>query len=170
MGSVEAIVRRIANDPDEEDSSVLLDVFSLPVEEEDGGKTKRRRSKPKGKDSGDPPDPPPAKPKRFRIDKSRGGFVIRPGDSNAATPGRLVVRAAYDVRRGDPFSTWDPEDFRLASLATKCTDAKPVELDGNRMVFEIQGPEFEISFEGFDERRDVRVDVRVKEVAVEAHD
>lgn len=169
MESVEAIVRRIANDPEEEDSRVLLDVFSLPAEEEDEGKTKRRRSKPKGKDSGEMPDPPPAKPKRFRIDKSSAGFVIRPGESNAATPGRLVVRAAYDVRRGNPFDKWEPADFRLALLAGKCTDAAPVEMDGNRMVFEITGPAFEIPFKGFDERRDVRIDVRVQEVTDEAH-
>jgi hypothetical protein len=168
MESVEAIVRRIANDPAEEDTSVLLDVFSLPAEEDDGGKTKRRRSKPKGKDSGDPPVLPPAKPKRFRIDKSSGGFVIRPGDAHAARPRRLVVRAAYDLRSGDPFAKWNAEDFQLASLACKCTDAISIEMDGNRMVFEISGPAFEIPFEGFDERRDVRVDVRVQEVADEA--
>ena len=142
---------------------------ALPAEEEDGGKTKRRRSKPRGKDPVDPPPPPPpAKPKRFRIDRSSAGFVIRPGDSNAATPSRLVVRAAYDLRRGNPFDKWNLADFRLASLATKCTDANLVEEDGNRMVFEILGPAFEIPFEGFDKRRDILIDVKAQEVADDA--
>ena len=172
MESVAAIVRRIANDTNKEDSSVLLDVFSLPAGEEDGGKIKGQRPKPKPpKPPPTPPPPPPTpqKPKSFRIDKSGDGFVIRPGDPNAATPGQIIVRAAYDCRRGNSFEKWDPADFQLVSLALKCTGAHSIATKGNRMVFAIDGPAFEIPFGGFDERRDLRVDVRVQEAADEAN-
>lgn len=168
--SVEAIVRRIANDPDQEDPSVLLDIFALPAEEEDETRRRRRRAQPKGTQPGELAEPPPPKPRRFRIDKSPAGFVIRAGDPGAAAPARLTVRAAYNVRAGDPFVKWDPADFSLSSLAMKCTDANAVRIDGNRMVFAITGPDFEIPFEGFDERRDLRVDVRAQDVANEADD
>jgi hypothetical protein len=38
------------------------------------------------------------------------------------------------------------------------------------MVIDVLGAEFEITFDGFDERRDLRVDVRVLEVDDETHD
>ena len=95
--------------------------------------------------------------------------MIRPGDPNAATPGQIIVRAAYDCRRGNSFEKWDPADFQLVSLALKCTGAHSIATKGNRMVFAIDGPAFEIPFGGFDERRDLRVDVRVQEAADEAN-
>lgn len=170
MDSVESIVRRIANDPLQEDTSVLLDVFSLPIDEEDAtaGKTRRRRSKLNGKEAAEPPTPPAAKPKRFRIDRSSGGFAVRPGDPGATVPRALVVRAAYGVRGGDPFSKWHPADFGLSKMLASSNMARVVEETDNRMVFALDGADFEVVFKGFDERRDLSVDVRPKEVADEA--
>lgn len=170
MESVDAIVRRIANDPVEEDQNLLLDVFSLPVEESTSSTPRRPKTKRGGVDPSDPPIPPIAKPRRFRVEAVPTGFKIIAGDAELMLPARLVVRAAYHVRRGDPFSRWSAADFVLSDLAGDCVSAEPIELGGNRMVFKITAPTFSIMFTGFDDRRDVRVDVRTKEASNEAHD
>jgi hypothetical protein len=168
--SVEAIVRRIANEPDAEDPDMLLDIFSLSVGEEEEGRTRRRRRRRKGSEPADGPTPPPPKPRRVRVDKVAGGFSIRRGDPEAEPPRRLVVRAAYDIRRGDPFARWNPADFAIKSLLSSSENARCVSSERNRMVIDVLGAEFEITFDGFDERRDLRVDVRVLEVDDETND
>ena len=71
------------------------------------------------------------------------------------------VQMAYEVRRGNPFSAYQPLDFEV--------DRPPIEVQGqgaevvrqsrNLIVLRIQDPEFKLAVRGFDSRRDVRIKV-----------
>ena len=72
---------------------------------------------------------------------------------------------AYDRRRGSPLKKYVPADFRIneAPIKIESDGAKVGERQTNRLVVNIQKPEFSITVAGFDENRDLFVDVQAKE-------
>ena len=162
--SVANVVRRIANAPDEEDPSVLLDIFSLPTDGDSGNRGKGRSKKDGGKDEPPPNEtPPPPKPKPFSLHRIEDGFKITPVDTSAPHPKVLIVTAAYDVRRGNPFQKWVVADFTFKSLNCVARNARFERLEGNKAVVLVDGPDFEIAIHGFDTWRDLKVNVKLGE-------
>jgi hypothetical protein len=110
---------------------------------------------------------PPAltrRPRLLRIAQVAGGFVLRPGDTGTDATGReFTIRVAFDVRRGNAFSKYAPEDFELLK-----GDIKPAVQEGldvldaehNVLRVRITAPDFTFRLTGFDENRDLVVQAR----------
>ena len=163
--SVPSVLRLLSDEQKKADPSLLIDLFSLPAELNEGPKTKQKRKKPGG-ETEPPPPPPPAKPKRYKVQKVEDGFVIRAGDPEAIPPPALEVKVAYDVRRGNPLSKYRPADFRIGLGSVKCEyeGCAYSDFGDNWLIVNINDPDFTIRVTGFDTRRDLHIDVKVKEL------
>ena len=168
--SVPSILRLLSDEQKKADPSLLIDLFSLPSAADDGAKTKQKKKKPGGVTE-PPPPPPPAKPKRFRVQKLEDGFVICRGDANASLPPSIELKVAYDVRRGNPLAKYRPADFRIGLGAIDCdyVGCEHTDFGDNWVVVKINEPDFKIRVTGFDTRRDLHIDVKVKELEGETN-
>src|SRR5262249_54578628 len=145
-----------------------LEVFSLPApkEEEPLKRPEERKKKKKGEETETEIEIQEPRKKRFRIEKSPGGFTVTRGDAGTQPPAWLDIRAAYDVRRGNPLSKYHPADFKIGSGDVRIVEQKGLrvaERDGNSLLAEVLDADFCITIEGFDLKRDVFVNVRMKE-------
>ncbi len=96
-----------------------------------------------------------------RLQKLPGGFRLLGSGVPASMPPRAEVRIAYEVRRGNPFTQYQPPDFEL--------DKPPIEVHAERaavfrrqynvLAFRIEAPDFLVTVSGFDVLRDMRVQV-----------
>ncbi|HUA68045.1 MAG TPA: hypothetical protein VMA13_05810, partial [Candidatus Saccharimonadales bacterium] len=78
------------------------------------------------------------------------------------------IRAAYDVRRGNPLGKYHPADFKIGSGGVRIAEQnglRVAERDDNRLLVEILDADFCVTVAGFDEKRDVFVNVKMKEGA-----
>ena len=118
------------------------------------------------------PKPPkvPRRPQEFEVTQSDGGFRVRLTAAGIADPPACAgLRVAYAVSKGNPFSRYRPEDFRLhgrggaLSFQMGGCRLRPGQ-DGNAVFLDIDDPgDFEFAVSGFDPTRDVRVSIdRVK--------
>lgn len=153
----------------EEDTTLLKDFFSLPIPPTpDATKTRqKRRKKPQGPDPTDPEPMPEPRRKRYRLEQVAGGFRIGTGDPDAEVPALIEIRAAYDVRRGNALKKYDPADFDLADAEFKLEPAphgiEIQERSGNRMLVKVLEKDFQLCVTGFDTKRDLLVNINVKE-------
>jgi hypothetical protein len=148
------------------DPTLLIDLFSLPAEKPTGTKGKKKQDKTEaGQTPPEKPQIPPAKPKRYRIEKSAGGFVVRPGPAGSTPPPVLELKVAYGVRRGSAFSKWTEDDFSFGNggIETVVAGAEVVTAKENVLILRITEPDFEVFVNGFDENRDLEIDPTVKE-------
>jgi hypothetical protein len=165
--SVHEIIRVLSESEQEEDRTLLVDVFSLPTEQdgvqsgdvvdedEDGGVSPE-----------DTPPPPPAKPRAFRMDKVTGGFVVMAsGVDDAPVPEALEVNVAYDTRRGNPLKRYNEADFQLGEppIEIALSGLRLDECSGNRMVAMLTESDFRLEVTGFDANRDLYLRVTAKE-------
>jgi hypothetical protein len=164
VDSVPRILSIISQRQQEPDSSILIDLFSLPADE---GRRKPEGKRPTKRGSGESGidiPPIPATPKRYRVDQRSGGFVVQPGNPEARRPSELLVKVAYAVRRGSPLVKYNRADFRLNSREISCElrGCTMSECSDNRMRVHIDEDDFEIAVTGFDTRhRDLYVNVNV---------
>ncbi len=159
------IIRIISEQDKKEDTTLLSDLFSIPAPPEE--QESRARGKRPGKPGMEPdkPTPPEPRPKPFIIDKISGGFVVRRGDTSVLSPGKtLLIRTAYQVRRGNPFKKYDTADFDLSRhMVTDVKGAAILEKRKNILRIKIDSNDFRVEVTGFDLKRDVRVEVRGQE-------
>ena len=164
--SVHEVVSILCEQDKAEDRTLLAHYFSIPASYEEK-ETRTRKKKRTGGGGPDPdePTPPKTRPKPFMIDYIDGGFVVRNADSNGSPPpANLSIRAAYDVRRGNPFQKYHIADFTFArGMSIRTDGATVVRKKENRLKVRIDKPEFRIEVTGFDRRRDVKVDARKQE-------
>ena len=97
----------------------------------------------------------------FLLSKTTNGLRISSDPNAGAAPDRLLIEAAYEVRRGDPFRHYSPFDFDFATsmFDVLAKGADIVKAERNQIEVKIVAPEFTIRVEGFDPTRDVRVRV-----------
>lgn len=152
----------LAQDMEEEDERGLARFFSVPQEQ--GNAKKRKKTPPT------PPIPPTPKIQRVALTKMAGGFRIKgpEGAEQSLYPCVIKVRAAYEVIRGNAFSKYDPLDFSFGSrggldLQAEGTCQLLKDAD-NRFEAVATGPDFQISVTGFDQARDLKVDVRAEAI------
>ncbi len=139
----------------------LADIFPS------GGGPRPRRSRdgaPAEKPTPITPDLPPPHPD-FDLHQVSDGFGVRLALGVARPPGRVRLRAAYEVPRGNAMTSYNPHDFRLHG-----TGALDVSLNGchvvngergNELLLEIDDPAtFSVTVRGFDAHRDLLVDVQ----------
>lgn len=162
INSVAEVLAILSRQQSEPDTSLLIDLFSLHT---DAGRVRPRTTPGSRAGNREPPEVReiPTRPKRYRVSKRADGFVIQPGEPGTLPPPELMIRVAYGVRRGSPFTKYDPADFRLDSRDIHCTLRGCTELERreNRLRVRIEQPDFEIAVGGFDTRhRDLYVDAR----------
>jgi hypothetical protein len=157
VNSVSEIVQIVTEGEDKTEPSLLLDLFYLPLETEIPSTEEITETE-------DHPEPPrQARPTRFRIRKITGGFTISNASGNGPVPIFLDVRVAYDVRRGNALKKYSPADFDLSGLAISPDGVEIKKLQNNLMVVEVVNPQFAVTVTGFDEHRDLIVNVKPKE-------
>ena len=160
--SVAEILQITVEEEEESDPSLLIDFFSLATEKPVATKAQEPKRSPKGQEPDKPEFPPPSPP-RFRINRLAGGFSVKRGSEEAELPPFLRIRTAYDVRRGSALKKYDPADFSLDEMEVMAAGATIQKISGNELFVAVNDGDFQIDVSGFDEQRDLLVDVKVKE-------
>lgn len=164
--AVHEIINILCEQDKKEDRTLLVDLFAIaaPPEEQESRTRDRKKLEGKGREP-EEPVPPEPRLRPFIIDRIEGGFVVRNGDINGAPPpGGLLIRAAYHVRRGNPFKKYHPADFDFSQrMKTQFVGATALEMKENRLRVKIDSRDFRVEVVGFDPKRDVRVEVRRQE-------
>jgi hypothetical protein len=164
--AVHEIINILCERDKKEDRTLLVDLFAItaPPEEQESRTREKKKPEDKGKEP-EEPTPPEPRPRPFVIDRMEGGFVVRNGDMNGAPPpGVLLIRAAYHVRRGNPFKKYHPADFDFSQrMKTQLEGARVLDKKENKLRVSINNRDFRIEVTGFDPKRDVRVEVRRQE-------
>lgn len=167
------LVELLQRPPQGLDRDLLSEVFSITLPDDapevDGdGATRPGRKRRDADTEPDSPHPPDARPVPFRVSPIEGGFLVAGKAATGTAQSRLVeVRAAYEVRRGNPFRRYDPCDFRVeqAPISIEADGATVEQKEQNRISFRIERDDFEVRVTGFDHLRDLRVRANlVKEI------
>jgi len=166
--SIHEIVNILCEGAKQEDRALLVDLFSLPaLPEEESVKTKTERDQPTpGRRPEVPPLPPLLpRPRPFGVYRIAGGFVVRKGDYSPNLPWYLSIEVAYHVRRGNPLRKYNPADFEVSKppIAVEAVGATVLAAASNHLLIQIENNDFKLAVTGFDQRRDLRVNVAVKE-------
>lgn len=163
--SVPSILAVISRQQKKPDTSLLIDLFSLPADE--GVKTKQKKKKPKSGGQTEEEEIVIAKtPRPYKVEKKSNGFTVKRGDEGAKRPARLDIKVAYGVRRGNAFARYNAADFRIGLGGIKVTPVgcSVKEFDLNWMEIKVEQDDFEVAVTGFDtSHRDLHVDVKVKD-------
>lgn len=172
VGSIPGLAAEISRQQARVDTALLLDLFALPAESGPSRKMDEKRQK-----EGSETDPPEIdvdrRPRSFRVSREGSGFKVRAGDPDAMVPTLLSVKAAYDVRKGNPFKKYALTDFEFGkgSVEIHNKSCEIVHRGNNSALVKINGPDFEFAVLGFDVSfRDLVVDVRVVTEAGKAAD
>ena len=150
------------------DVSTLADIFPRPAIDEVARQSPIDGVRPKPKpDVSDIVRPTIVqKPVGYRLQQVKGGFSIQPGHKDATIPPALDVRVAYDIRQGNPLKKYHEADFQLDRAPIKIEKKSGVEIrqcSGNEISFEITDADFNLTVGGFDQNRDLYVNVRIAE-------
>lgn len=158
--SVAEIVRISTEAEDQEDLSLLSDIFSIPAEEgEEGLDEVDVKKRPDEARKIERPEPPGSSRIRFVVSPVEGGFTVKPSAPLAPLPASIRVRVAYEVRRGNAFNKYDPADFKLERMDVKVSGGEVSERLENQLVLEVTDEDFSLTVRGFDPNRDVKVSV-----------
>ncbi len=115
MQSVYRIINIISEIEKKVDKTLLIDLFSVhaPLDDDEPKTREKNPTEIPGKDA-EVPKPPESHPKPLIIDRIEDGFVVRNGKITDATLFKILsIRAAYHVRRGNPFKKYNPADFNF---------------------------------------------------------
>jgi len=166
--SVHEIVRILTASEQEEDVTLLADLFPSPTEHD--GPPGQQADEEEGDDEPgiEPPEPPPPppRPQPFRIQRLSDGFALVPANQDTVEcPSCLDVRVAYDTRRGNPLKRYDPADFELdeAPISVSFGGLEARAWGPNTILADVTDPEFRLEVTGFDPNRDLYVRVKVRE-------
>jgi hypothetical protein len=157
--SLVSLSELLARPPAGRDKSALEDFFFIdhPPESQEA----HQGGPEDGGEGGGPvfPPGPGGRPSAFAIRRIDGGFKVigKPGDD--PPPQRVIVRCAYDVRRGDPFRRYEPYDFAVdqSPITYSCSGAEVVEATFNKIVLAPEVREFNLEVTGFDSNRDLSI-------------
>jgi len=118
----------------------------------------------KGKDEGkkeilDRPQIPPPTPKPYLVTKIDGGFKVSSNPECKVDDKGFIVRVAYDRFDGNPFNKYSEFDFSLKRLLIEQKSIQNINVNMNTIIFEPVDGEFELKVSGFDQKRDIIVEV-----------
>jgi hypothetical protein len=160
------ILRIARQEDEEEDRKALAQFFPTPVSEPAPDRPVDPMPDPGlGPTDPPPPPPPPPTPKRYRVGKVRGGFSVHLTAEGRAVS-RLQVRVAYDRRGGNALKNWSKDDFDIGAppIELELSGATVLDMRGNEFTVEIvEAADFALHLRGFDENRDLRVDVTAED-------
>ena len=151
--SVDALANILSGPARGRDKDLLADLFSVELQAggigPPGGNGKPRPPRPRGR------------PALFQVSRTSSGFSVRPNPDAEEEPESVHIQVAYARRRGSPFSAYSPLDFDFTSPDI-LIDADGVQIQvrkENRIECTIQRSDFHIDVDGFDENRDLRIQV-----------
>lgn len=162
VGSATRFQRWLVDESGKEDPALLVDLFSLPVvEEEVSPITPTRKPKPGGGKVSGIKGGAKRGPSPFVVNKAGTGFSVRVNPDADDLPQSVRIQVAYDVLKGNPFNSWKSLDFELLSGGVvqepPLRDGVLVSQEDNVLVYRVTGEEFEVGFNGFDTNRDLVV-------------
>lgn len=163
--SVANIVNTLSVQDKQKDPYLLADIFALPVEkpEEQPEKSVTGQKVKSGTRSGKGTIKVTPRQTLYRISQIPGGFRISPGETKIASPLKLKIEVAYHIRRGNSTSKYHPSDFQLDHSPVRFQDSlqgvSVIGVRNNRMVVNITDPDFQMQVTGFDEKRDLVVNL-----------
>ena len=156
------IVRILTRPAEGRDLALLRHVFSLDVPTEETvrqreGKTARAGLSAKAEGTG--VDAAARAARGFELHRLEGGFRIAGSSEGTTMPRQMIVRVAYEVRRGNPFKMYQSLDFELdrPPISISVEGARLLRNHGNELAIAIDVAGFRVTVQGFDARRDVRV-------------
>jgi len=155
--------------------ALLEDFFSIPDTEH-----KPKPSPTKKGNKKDPPPKPDPTQKNFYLNcnKLKNGFkIVRHENATHPVEG-FVIRAAYEVARGNPFKKHHVADFdfTVPEKTGLVYEGHGITTDGltasaNKLTVKVEGEDFHFSVTGFDPHRDLILDVKpLKQEVAEADD
>lgn len=156
--SASNILDIIETEPLEREESLLVDIFHLPRMMEGRSSTPGKiKVKVKRKS-----------PRYFNVERIEGGFSITLNPETLESeggdlrlPARLYAEAAYVVRRGNAFKSYDPLDFEMGAgdIRIEQKGASEISKSKNMVFFTAMIPDFYLMVKGFDRNRDLKVKV-----------
>lgn len=177
--SVTKFLNLMSQGDDEEDMTILSDIFylNLPENDEEVPETRKRRKKqvvgPEPEPLIDPPPPP--KPRTYRLSKSLDGFSVKGPIDAFDGVRKYKVTVAYDfagASKARALKLYHKNDFDLKTGknvgAPVTENMKDVVATGNTVTFSASSNDFNLEINGFDKRRDIIVDVASEAVKNEA--
>lgn len=168
--SVGKFLNLMSQGDEEEDLTILSDIFylELPENDDDVPESRKRAKRQKLGPETEPPinPPPPSRPQSYRLTRSVDGFVLKGPTQQLSQRRRYVVKVAYDfagASKARALRQWDKNDFHLGNAKFVCSpiteNVSNLVIGGNNVEFETDSNEFSLSVHGFDRRRDIVVDV-----------
>jgi hypothetical protein len=145
------------------DPNALIDVFFVPRED---GVTSQRG----GPTGGGPPPrqkPPPSPNPKISVSQIHGGFLVKAGSGLTAAdlPLLVNVKAAYEIRRGNPFGSYHRSDFEFErepiAVSADAAKVSAIAGTGNLLSFQVDADDFEVQVTGFDPHRDLKLSTAV---------
>ncbi len=152
------LLRRVHATSRQIDRRLLIDLFSDRGPEPGVDPSAERKRPKRGKDGVVVPVERNSSA-TYRIVGSSAGFTILSTVNPVDAGSRLLVRAAYETSKGNPFKNYEPYDFDFG------LDELQLEVDGlsieeraeNRIVVRVDQPTFRLKVTGFDVHRDLVV-------------
>ncbi len=160
----QGLLRLLNKHSEQIDDTTLRQLFPDPSSK--GGKEVNkpgRVHKPRGKQHQKIKVDVKSRPKIFRLSRNVDGFTASLAEAGQkATPMRIRLRLAYDVRRGNPYSRWNVADFDLGEDLKRITHSGGdlLNADGNRLEILAISSDWKLQLTGFDPQRDLIVDIR----------
>ncbi|MGJ8641315.1 MAG: hypothetical protein ACSHYA_18135 [Opitutaceae bacterium] len=159
--SAERVATFLTTSDEGQDKELLRSLFYLPETGEEKATKKKKRG---GKKTTEDKIKINAKKPYLSIRQRNDGFIIEPHAESKRCPERIVIRAAYNVDRGNPFKAHHPADFDFTKkrgiIGMELRGMEVEQLAPNRVVCKITDQDFEFSAEGFDKNRDLVINVR----------
>lgn len=154
--SLNYVSQHIIPKPEGLDEELLSDIFYI---EELRGEQEDERE-----ETDEPEIEVESDSKPLRLSRRAGGFRVASNPGYEGTVLGGVVRAAYDVARGNPFSKYREWDFEFSEddLTIEAEGCAIQNANDNKLAFSVTGPEFSIVATGFDVNRDLIVEVTPK--------
>ena len=136
----------------ERDYDLLEHIFAIPDPETQDEDDKKKKESEK-----DPDEPIPPGDINFTVDKITNGFIIKYDGHLYEFPITAWLKIAYDVQRGNPFSSYEPYDFDLkdSSIALDIEGGFITGRESNIIFFELHDRKSSIKLTGFDPNRDI---------------
>jgi hypothetical protein len=156
--SIQQIVEILAFRPGVRDENLLSDIFYLPVDDE-AAKTLPVRTKSNDGEVQPPPAVPPATSKPFKLRDVAGGFRLESVQPSPRQVEAFNIRLAYAVRAGNPFRRYSHLDFDVAKMKFQGEGVKVAEAAENRVRLNVTSADFVFQLSGFDQLRDLEVEV-----------
>lgn len=168
--SVGKFLNLMSQGDDEEDVSILSDIFYLdfPENEEEVPISRKREVREKPGSDTEPPiePPPPPRSRTYRLTKSQDGFVVKSPINPSDELRKYKVTVAYDfvgASKARAMGRYHKNDFDLSTRKNVdlflTEGMNDVVVGGNTVEFKASISNFKLEVNGFDCRRDIIVDV-----------